>query len=74
MVAAGPTGHHGGVIVLELLVATAATASLAALAGLFVAGAASALAVTRLSREDRRRRADLERVLDEVLGRARETV
>ncbi|HQU26429.1 MAG TPA: hypothetical protein PLS29_05290 [Acidimicrobiales bacterium] len=61
-------------LVLELLVALAATASLVALGGLFLAGAASALAVARLARGDRRRRADLERVLSEVLGPAREPV
>ncbi len=74
MAVAPPARHDGDVIVLELLVAAAATASLVALGGLFVAGAASALAVTRLSHEDRRRRADLERVLDEILRGARETV
>ncbi len=66
--------HHGDVIVLGLFVAAAAAASLVALAALFVAGAASALAVGRLAREDRRRRADLERVLDEVLASTGETV
>ncbi len=61
-------------IVLGVLVALAATASLVALAGLVVAGCASAIAVGRLAREDERRRADLERVLAEVLAPARERV
>ncbi len=74
MGAAGAVRHHGGVIVIGLLVAAMAAASLVALAAFVVAGAWSALAVARLAREDRRRRADLERVLAEVLGAARERV
>ncbi len=66
--------HHGDVIAIGLLIAAMAVASLVALAAIFVAGASSALAVTRLAREDRQRRADLERVLEEVLGEARERV
>ena len=59
---------------LGWFVAAAATASLITLGGFALAAGASAVAVTRLCREDRRRRADLDRVLDEVLGEAREPV
>ncbi len=69
-----PTRDDRGVIVLEWLVATAATASLVALVGLGVAAGASAIAVTRLWREDQSRSADLDRVLDEVLSGTREPV
>ena len=74
MGATAPARHHGDVIVVGLIVAAMAVASLVALAGFVVAGASSAVAVARVAREDRRRRADLERVLGEVLGAARERV
>ncbi|HET8989631.1 MAG TPA: hypothetical protein VFN59_00815 [Acidimicrobiales bacterium] len=74
MGAADSARDAGVVIVLGWFVAAAVTASLITLGGFALAAGASAVAVTRLCREDRRRRADLDRVLDEVLGEAREPV
>ncbi|MHB1906167.1 MAG: hypothetical protein ACYCRG_04620 [Acidimicrobiales bacterium] len=74
MGAADSARDAGVVIVLGWFVAAAATAALITLGGFALAAGASAVAVTRLCREDRRRRADLDRVLDEVLGEAREPV